>query len=408
MHRRMWVGVLLVALVTAAGIGPAAAAPQGAPRPTTTTTWNLIEDAAPWAPRAGLQVVDLKGRFYLMGGRTPNPPSQPPIPGDSTIWGDVWSSDDQGSSWTKLLDTATPGHWPARAYFSAVTKGRAMFVLGGQDFDVVPNPACPPFPSGCPPFISSSEFFDDVWRSTDGVTWKQMTEQAGWEGRAGLSAEVLNGEIYVFAGSKNDDSSIVGGPPQRVYFNDVWKSRDGATWQRLTEHAPWSPRAGAATVVKGGYIYLLGGEVGFTCQPLPGCTPPYFNDVWRTRDGVHWQQVTAAAGWSARPGHKCAVSGGTIVCFGGFGLLQNPLDTWGSDDGARWVQLDDAPWNAVSPDQAKYDFAVVAARQPGCDRASIFTFGGDRETFDFNDPTNYLRVDNDVWRLDLSHARGAT
>ena len=28
---------------------------------------------------------------------------------------------------------------------------------------------------------------------------------------------------------------------------------------------------------------------------------------------------------------------------------------------------------------------------------SIFTFGGDRETFNFADPLNYLRVDNDVW-----------
>ena len=30
---------------------------------------------------------------------------------------------------------------------------------------------------------------------------------------------------------------------------------------------------------------------------------------------------------------------------------------------------------------------------------SILTFGGDRETFDFTDPLNYLNVDNDVWRF---------
>ena len=29
----------------------------------------------------------------------------------------------------------------------------------------------------------------------------------------------------------------------------------------------------------------------------------------------------------------------------------------------------------------------------------MFTFGGDREAFNFADPTNYLRVDNDVWRF---------
>ena len=56
---------------------------------------------------------------------------------------------------------------------------------------------------------------------------------------------------YVFGGSKNDDSAVIGpGGPPRVYFNDVWKSSDdGATWQEVTAAAPWEPRAGAAVVV---------------------------------------------------------------------------------------------------------------------------------------------------------------
>jgi flagellar hook assembly protein FlgD len=29
----------------------------------------------------------------------------------------------------------------------------------------------------------------------------------------------------------------------------------------------------------------------------------------------------------------------------------------------------------------------------------IFSFGGDRETFNFFDPFNYLNVDNDVWKF---------
>ena len=29
----------------------------------------------------------------------------------------------------------------------------------------------------------------------------------------------------------------------------------------------------------------------------------------------------------------------------------------------------------------------------------IFSFGGDRETFNFFDPFNYLNVDNDVWNF---------
>jgi hypothetical protein len=40
----------------------------------------------------------------------------------------------------------------------------------------------------------------------------------------------------------------------------------------------------------------------------------------------------------------------------------------------------------------KYDFDALVV-----DGTTVLTFGGDRETFDFADPENYLRVDNDVW-----------
>jgi len=145
---------------------------------------------------------------------------------------------------------------------------------------------------------------------------------------------------------------------------------------------------------------LLGGEEGFVCDPLPFCEPPYFNDVWRSRNGADWELVTEAAGWSPRPGHQCAVVLNNFVCFGGFGLLENPQDVWVSKNGADWRELVDSPWDSASADEIKYDFDVLVVQggKRG-QRPSIFTFGGDRETFDFTDPTNFLRVDNDVWRF---------
>jgi hypothetical protein len=32
---------------------------------------------------------------------------------------------------------------------------------------------------------------------------------------------------------------------------------------------------------------------------------------------------------------------------------------------------------------------------------AIYTFGGNRETFDFFDPTQWQNIDNDVWRFSL-------
>jgi len=366
-----------------------------------------------WAGRAGLQAVELRNSLYIMGGRTPAPFGPPTFgPFNSVLWNDVWESRDLGASWTKLPTPKGPGMWSERAYFQAVTKGGAMFVLGGQDFTVRPNPDCPPLPApdvttpSCAPFVPNSTFFNDVWRSTDGVTWQEL-ESGGprWAGRAGLSAIVFKGWIYVLGGGNGDDVAI--GGSGRVLFNDVWRSRDGSSWERVTANAPWARRAGAAVVEKSGYLYLLGGEDGFLCQFGPtGPSCPYFNDVWRSRDGADWELVTMKADWSARPGHQCQVLFATIICFGGFGfptdpsgtVAAHPVDVWISRDGARWTKLTTGPWNATSPANVKYDFdSLVIRGGPGGLPPSIYTFGGDREaSFIAPDPT---LVDDDVWRF---------
>ena len=121
-------------------------------------------------------------------------------------------------------------------------------------------------------------------------------------------------------------------------------------------NAPWEARAGGVALVKGGWLYLLGGEKGFT-DPAD-----YFNDVWRTKDGEHWELVTDSAGWSPRPGHKCAVLANHFVCMGGFGFPSNPMDIWVSKDGASWEQVSNSPWNATSPDDIRYDFDMLTAK----------------------------------------------
>ena len=251
-----------------------------------------------------------------------------------------------------------------------------MYVIGGQDFTVIPNPGCQLPGGACPPGVPAqipvSQFFNDVWSSRDGASWTREGRASGpgadrWEGRAGLSAVSFKGRLYVFGGSRNDDSAIVGpGGPARLYYNDVWSSPDGRSWTRETEHAPWAPRAGAAAVVKDGYIYLLGGEDGFICTPQTQRCPPYYNDVWRTRNGRDWEQVTAAAAWSPRPGHQCVVVMDRIVCFGGFGVAGQPGGHVGQPRrGARGRGCPTRRGTRPSPDQVKYDFDALAVRAGG-------------------------------------------
>ena len=248
--------------------------------------WGLATDVTRcagttgWAGRAGLQAAELQNRLYMMGGRTPAPFSNPPFfdnPFASKLWNDVWESSDLGASWKKLATPAAgPNMWSERAYFQAVTKGNAMYVLGGQNLRG--GAVCQP------PLFSCSDFYNDVWRSTDGANWERLDSSGPrWMARAGFSAIVFKGWIYVLGGGKGDDFAI--GGSGRELFNDVWRSRDGRTWELVTKNAGWPARAGAAVVEKNGYMYILGGEDGFDCTDPGKPCPPYFNDVWRSRDG---------------------------------------------------------------------------------------------------------------------------
>jgi len=365
--------------------------------------WEEVNNEANWSPRAGLQVLNHQNKFFLLGGRTPlDPAPYLPfiIPGVSTIWGDVWKSENYGKTWDNILQTNDDTHWPARAYFQAVSKGGFMYILGGQNFNLVESPNIP----GLPPFFSQSDFFNDVWRSEDGTNWTKMIQHAGWSERAGLSAVVFNNEIYVMGGSVNDDSSITPSGPARIYYNDVWKSENGTNWELLTDNAPWAPRAGGVAVVKDGYMYMIGGEDGFICNAETPRCPPYYNDVWRTQNGLDWELVNESCAWSARPGHQVVVAQNRFVLFGGFGLgpdniPANPMDVWISNNGSVWQNVSNSPWNAANPSEIKYDFDALVVEGESNNSDMIFSFGGDRETFNFFDPTNYLKVDNDVWKF---------
>lgn len=74
--------------------------------------------------------------------------------------------------------------------------------------------------------------------------------------------------------------------------------------------------------------------------------------------------------------------------------MANPKDVWASGDGASWRLTSESPWNAIEPSEIKYDFATQTVG------TTVYTFGGDRETFNFTDPLNYLQLDNDVWTFE--------
>ncbi len=74
---------------------------------------------------------------------------------------------------------------------------------------------------------------NDVWCSTDGVQWTQVTDAAPWHERLWFSAVVYRGRIWVLGGWSNKPSRNWG---------DVWYSRDGKDWTQLKSEVIWKER----------------------------------------------------------------------------------------------------------------------------------------------------------------------
>jgi hypothetical protein len=92
---------------------------------------------------------------------------------------------------------------------------------------------------------------NDVWCSTNGTDWTQVTPAAPWLPRDGHQLVAYNGKIWVLGGrnASNDTNYCLG---------DVWSSPDGLNWTQVDEMAPWGPRTGHSAVVFNGKIWVMG------------------------------------------------------------------------------------------------------------------------------------------------------
>jgi hypothetical protein len=186
-----------------------------------------IQDA-PWTPRMGHSVLvfnDGTGEnIYLLGGYS------------SGHLSDVWKSPD-GINWTQVNSNAP---WGPRSNFGANVLGKRMWVMGGLHGNAVS--------------------LNDIWSSFDGINWTHVDtnpnilgiQDAPWISRPFSGLEILNGSFIVLPSFSW----------QSGYLNDVWSSSDGVVWTQLTANAPWTNRAYYATASTGKKIYIFGGWLG--------------------------------------------------------------------------------------------------------------------------------------------------
>lgn len=178
--------------------------------------WTF-EITAPWPARHCAAWLVSDDAIWVIGGD--------PQSGCLT---DVWKSLD-GTNWTQT-NSAIPGYVirnnPNYAFVDS-----QLFVFGGEQ--------C----SGSP--------LNEVWKSSDGITWNQLPD-APWSGRGMQINSCVDGsgQIWMLGGS-NEAS--------RRSFNEVLKSSDGITWTLVNESAPWSGRYWHTVAWFDNKMWLMGG-----------------------------------------------------------------------------------------------------------------------------------------------------
>jgi hypothetical protein len=245
-------------------------------------TWNSLISNAPWGPRTGQASVVFNGKIWVIGGMGPN--------GDEN---DVWSSPD-GIHWTQMTANAA---FQARDSHSVVAfnngNGLMLFLIGGS---------------------SNGSILNDVWDSSDGINWTQVTFNAVFYPREDFESVIYNNQIWV-----------IGGQSAYSPLSDVWSSPDGLNWTVSTSVAPFLPRGGSSGIVVNGNIWLMAGET------ISAYQTPDLNDVWYSSNGSTWTEATASAGFGARDSQATVSFANDMWVIGGFyrSTYQGPVSAYG-------------------------------------------------------------------------------
>jgi hypothetical protein len=340
-----------------------------------TYTWSSATAQAQFAGRDGAGVLvhidpaDGIEKAWLLGGWNTIDTThftQTNAPGCCTS-NEVWNSAD-GANWQLVKPNSPTTGWEGRHMAGWAAFAGKMWVIGGDD--------------------NSGHYQTDVWNSADGVSWTQVVASVPW---AQATAE-QPGRVLHYTLAFNNQLWVIGGqalpsalspapapyPTTALYYQDVWKSSDGAHWDRVGL-LPQALGMICGSVVFAGQMWVIGGGTyGDARQSVSGAL---YNEVWSSSDGINWVEH-AATPWPARRYHSITVFDNQIWVLAGLGPDgggQNMSDVWYSSDGENWTELPNAPWD---PRHAASVFILNGA---------LWITGGS---------PNQGEQHNDIWKLD--------
>ena len=314
-------------------------------------------DVAPFWERYGhsvdvLRISDANSTettvMVLCGGFTPRPDN------------DVWVSEN-GDQWYRVGYAP----WGGRGYHSSVVFGGELLVMGGSPLrnDVWAGTLNK----------TSPKTFEMTWRQignatgayeADVTSWSRRDGDDRWSPRAAMAVTVqhspeeeeerlfLTGGFASWPCESQRCHPLYDGARTR---NDLWTSRTGENWTLLVEAAPWGERGWHSFVTWSDLtdptrdvadeglarMWLAGGGyLGSQSNSIVRKVSAY-SDLWWTRDGLSWTQVSRASGAGD---HSCssvnAYEYGSDQFRGKYGHVMIPF--WRlSEDSRRVCDTDD-------------------------------------------------------------------
>ncbi|NHF60297.1 hypothetical protein FK220_013165 [Flavobacteriaceae bacterium TP-CH-4] len=228
-----------------------------------------------------------------------------------------------GTDWQVATSSAP---FPARYDHASTVFNGKMWVVGGKMYDPEDHDQQYPEDHDHSLYDDAYSELNDVWSSSDGVNWVQVTANADFEPRNGHTLTAFNGFLWLIGGTSNDQSYAI-----CCGFRDVWKSSNGSDWVRVTGSAPFNLRASHTTVATDDMLVLIGGE-------LKGG----YWEIWYSINGADWNKALEDPPFGHRNGHSLLHDGSHLWLIAGHGAVNEDhylgTDVWYSKNGLDWIE----------------------------------------------------------------------
>lgn len=309
-------------------------------------SWQKEPQISEFSRRGEQQIMVHDNKLWLIGGSA-----------DGIGSAEIWTSED-ASEWTMLTDEAPFG---PRLAHRVVEKDNKFWLIGGYTSKtpyndvwvstdlinwqlVIGNASWPArghqevivykdhflLVGGASLDYQDRTVFSDVWRSKDGESWELVTDNATFGAISNHDLFIYDDEIHMLSMAQGDNG---------IPSSDVWKSKDGIKWDSHSRHNDIGARVGHRMVEHEGGIYLIGGRTGVE----NASSSEYLNDIWYSTDGLQWEKVLDSADFSPRSDFELISFNGELWLFGGKsenvqGEVIQLIDIWKSSDGVKWSE----------------------------------------------------------------------